>query len=121
MFLTFLALILQTICVGLCTCAFEGAAGAHAHAETSLQHCDALAPDTPSPHHQGPGAQGLAHHSMCPFNSVHFQAPPVDVPEVGAPERIVFVAAKSERAPLIVPERDRFPAGAPPCGPPAAA
>lgn len=55
----------------------------------------------------------------CPFCALHCQAAMVMAPSFGAPERFVVVSAQAAQPPFIVPSPARFPAGAPPRGPPA--
>jgi hypothetical protein len=119
LFFAFFALILQTVGMALCPCGLEDAA-AHSHAGMAHHHHEMMG--DASGDHRGHNDQMPAHQEMCPFNfSAHCYAPLVDAPVLVSLERIIFVAGTSVPAPLLVPERARFPAGAPPCGPPMAA
>jgi hypothetical protein len=67
---------------------------------------------------QTPGDPAPAHQHDCPFCAVHCHAAMGMAPAISGLDSIADVSAQVVPAALIVPQAARFPAGAPPRGPP---
>ncbi|MHB8884132.1 MAG: DUF2946 family protein [Methylovirgula sp.] len=116
--LAILALYLQIAAAGLCTCGLpvltDASAGPGAFPICHSQSNDEA--QTQSDH-----APAHHHQQDCPFCTAHCHAAMVVTPSISGLDSIYAVATTSARAPFIVPQAARFPAGAPPRGPPASA
>ncbi len=113
-----LALYMQIAAAGLCTAGLPVSADAASglspfpicHAQSG-DHADAQTPGNPAP----------AHQHECPFCAVHCHAAMVMAPAINGLDSVYAVSTPAAPAPVIVPQAARFPAGAPPRGPPASA
>ena len=114
--LALFALFLQIVAAGLCPCGFTAV-----DALADMPHCHADAGDAPVDHAHG-GDQAPAHHSdPCPFCTAHCHAPLAMAPAVAAIARTYVRVAEPVPRLIVFADVARFPAGAPPRGPPAAA
>jgi hypothetical protein len=112
-----LALYVQIIAGAFCAAGTANAAF-DTLADSPFPICHAQSRDEASA--QTPdGGQAPAHHHSCPFCSVHGQAAMAPPPAVAGLEIPLAVSVTPEQAALIFPSPSRFPAGAPPRGPPA--
>lgn len=109
-----LGLYVQLFAAGLCTAGSPFDAALANSAQGSFPICHASgSSDQPAPA-QGPAS---AHHA-CPFCALHCQAAMVLAPSVGSPQSFVAVSSEATSASFVTPHAARFPAGAPPRGPP---
>lgn len=133
-----LGLYMQLAAAGFCTCCLPNLGGlaaappCHVHVyaaptadagHTALQANDALAQealahealalDDHAQHDHAP-----APHQNCPFCTVHCHAAMVQAPSIGVVQQTAALPVQLEPVPFIAPQAARFPAGAPPRGPP---
>lgn len=115
LWLALFALFLQIVAAGLCPCGFTAA-----DALADMPHCHVDAGDAAADHGHG-GDQAPGHHSdPCPFCTAHCHAPLAMAPAVAAIARTYTRILEPAPCLVVVAEVARFPAGAPPRGPPAA-
>jgi hypothetical protein len=111
--LAILGLYVQLFAAGLCTAGspFDPALGNSGQGAFPICHAAAGDPSAPA---QGPAPA----HQACPFCALHCQAAMVFAPSVGSLQSFVAVSSEATQAPFVTPNAARFPAGAPPRGPP---
>lgn len=115
--LAILGLYVQLAAAGLCTAGLPVAADAAGLSSFPICHAQSgNHGSTPTP-----GDPVPAHQHECPFCAVHCHAAMVMAPSISGQDSVYAVSPSAAPAPIIVPHVARFPAGAPPRGPPASA
>ncbi len=112
--LAILGLYVQLAAAGLCTVGLPSSADATGLGPFPI--CHSQSDDESAGQAQNDHAPG--HQHECPFCAVHCHAAMVMAPSVAGLDSISLVAKPADPAPFIVPQAARFPAGAPPRGPP---
>ncbi len=118
-----LALYVQIIAGALCAAGTANAAF-DTGADSPFPICQTQSNDTRSAQTQDndhkDGGHAPAHEHNCLLCSVHCQAALAPAPSLGGIATVFAVSITPEPAPFIFPSAARFPAGAPPRGPPSA-
>ncbi|MGB8276573.1 MAG: DUF2946 family protein [Methylovirgula sp.] len=113
-----LALYMQLVAAGLCAAGLplspDPAAGLSAFPTCHSPSNDDSAGQAQSDH-------APAHQHECPFCAVHCHAAMVMAPAISGLDSVYAVPKPANPAPFVVSQAARFPAGAPPRGPPASA
>jgi Protein of unknown function (DUF2946) len=112
--LAILGLYVQLFAAGLCTAGSPLDPALANSAQGGFPICHASGGGDQSAPAQGPAQ---AHHA-CPFCALHCQAAMVLAPLIASPQSFVAGSSEAAPAPFVTPRAARFPAGAPPRGPP---
>ena len=119
--LAFLALYAQLLASVFCAATTADAAP---RAEDAFAICHTVRSNAPSDEHKPSAPGGVPLHdqqNFCALCAVHCLAPIASPPTIGGVEAFFAVPAQIRQASFSIPCSARFPAGAPPRGPPMAA
>lgn len=113
-----LALYMQLAAAGLCTAGLPLSPGPAAGL-SAFPSCHSPSSDDSAGQAQSDHAP--AHQHECPFCAVHCHVAMVMAPAISGLSSVYAVPKPADPAPFVAPRAARFPAGAPPRGPPALA